>query len=211
MICFVKKCLSLRSTATKALLWGSHGVPLHSYRVLGGDSLPSHGAFTAHERRSKHLCCAFRAMPLCLRRVEDTVTSQRTPCSLRAKATDDHSVCTTTLVRAHGVPIALQETLLRGYSDLTASPLRSIRSPSQRRATVFVLSMLKVRAIARHSRRSHRVQWRCHCVAAVMLGFVLPTHRRSFFLGHCGIAVRALPWCDRGLRYCLMSTCCIHF
>ena len=50
-----------------------------------------------------------------------------------------------------------------------------------RQATVFVLSMLKVRAVARRSMRSHLVQWRCHCVAAVMLAFVLPAPRRSAF------------------------------
>ena len=68
-----------------------------------------------------------------------------------------------------------------GYGDLTVSPLRSIRTPSERRATVFVLSMLKVRTVARRSMRSHRVQWRCHCVAAVMLAFVLRAPRRSAF------------------------------
>ena len=35
------------------------------------------------------------------------VTSPRTPYSLRANATDDHGVCTTTHVCAHGAPIAL--------------------------------------------------------------------------------------------------------
>ena len=94
------------------------------------------------------------------------MTSPRTPCSLRANATDDHGVCTTTLVCAHGAPSALQETLLRGYGDLTASPLRSIMTASERRVTVFVLSKLKRRTVARRSMRPHRVQWRCHSVAA---------------------------------------------
>ena len=68
---------------------------------------------------------------------------------------------------------------MRGYGDLTASPLRSIRTPSECRVTVFVLSMLKVRTVARRSMQPHRVQWQCHCVAAVMLAFVLPAPRRS--------------------------------
>ena len=93
-----------------------------------------------------------------------------------------HGVCTATPVRAmrvRGAPVALKETLLCGYGDLTVSPLRSIRTPSEHRATVFVLSMLKVRTVARRSMRSHRVQWRCHCVAAVMLAFVPRAPRRS--------------------------------
>ena len=112
--------------------------------------------------------------------VEDAVTSPRTPCRLRANVTDDHGVCTMTLVCAQGAPIAL----LRGYGDLTASPLRSIRTPSERRVTVYVLSMLKVRTVAQRSMRLHRIQLRCHCVAAVMLAFVLLAPRRSaiFFM-----------------------------
>ena len=53
-----------------------------------------------------------------------------------------------------------------------------------RRATMFVLSMLKVRAVARRSMRSHHVQWPCLCVAAVMLAFVLRTPRHFAFLAH---------------------------
>ena len=67
----------------------------------------------------------------------------------------------------------------RRLCDLTASHLRSIRTPSEHRVTVFVLSMFKVRTVARRSMRPHRVQWRCHCVAAVMLAFVLRAPRRS--------------------------------
>ena len=39
--------------------------------------------------------------------IEDVVTPPITPCSLRANATDDHGVCTTTLVCAQGAPIVL--------------------------------------------------------------------------------------------------------
>ena len=123
------------------------------------------------------------------------------PGSLCANATDDHGVCTTTLVPAHGSPIALFETLLRGYGDHTAPPLRSIRTLSEPRATVFVLSMLKARTVALHSMRSNRVQWRCNCVAAVMLSFVLRTPVRSAFLGRCGIASRTPPWRDRSFSF----------
>ena len=48
-----------------------------------------------------------------------------------------------------------------------------------RRVTVIVLSMLKMRTIARCSMRPKRVQWRCHCIAAVVLAFVLRAPRHS--------------------------------
>ena len=59
-------------------------------------SLRVHGAHSACAALSRRCHC-----------VEDAVTSPRTQCSLRAKATDDHGVCTTTLVCAYGAPIAL--------------------------------------------------------------------------------------------------------
>ena len=129
------------------------------------DSLRCHGAFTARPQRSQRLRCAFTALPR-----SDIL---KTPCCLCAKTTDDLGVCTATLVCANGAHFALEETLLRGYGDLTASPLRSMRTLSERRSTVFVLSTLKVRVIARRSMRSHRIPWRCHCVAAVILAFIL--------------------------------------
>ena len=43
----------------------------------------------------------------------------------------------------------------------------------------FVLSMLKVCTVARRSMRPDGVQWQGHCVAAVMLAFVLLAPRRS--------------------------------
>ena len=45
-----------------------------------------------------HSTCV--ALSGCCHCVEDTMTSPRTPCSLCANTTDDHSVCTTTLVCA---------------------------------------------------------------------------------------------------------------
>ena len=67
----------------------------------------------------------------------------------------------------------------------------TLRDPTalllERRATAFVLSMLKVRAIARRSMRSHSIYWRCHCIAAVMFAIVLRTSQRSaFFLDAMG-------------------------
>ena len=47
------------------------------------------------------------AVEAAYKRVNNAVTYQRTPYNLRANATDDHSVCTTTFVRARGAPIVL--------------------------------------------------------------------------------------------------------
>ena len=69
----------------------------------------------------------------------------------------------------------------------------------ERRATAFVLCMLKLRAVARHSMRSQRVYWRCRCVASVMLAIALRVPRcYAFFLDAKGIAVRTQLWCVRG-------------
>ena len=94
-------------TATKALPRSSHGDLSRSYGVHGGDSLLSHGAFTARPRRSQRMRRAFMALPLRWRRVEDAVTSPRRPCSLRAIATGDHGVCTMTFVCTYRAPSAL--------------------------------------------------------------------------------------------------------
>ena len=78
---------------------------------------------------------------------------------------------------------------------------------------MFVLSMLKVRSVARRSMRPHRVQSRCHCVAAVTLAFVLRAPRRSAISGHYGITVRTPPWCDKGFTvwvYLLLGIFCLH-
>ncbi|OWF47043.1 hypothetical protein KP79_PYT12528 [Mizuhopecten yessoensis] len=50
----------------------------------------------------------------------------------RASATDNHCVRTATFVRARGDPVALKETLLRCYGDLTAIPLRSYQDAERR-------------------------------------------------------------------------------
>ena len=64
--------------------------------VLTVLSLCVHGAHSACPALSWRCHC-----------VEDAVTSLRMLCSLHANTTDDHGVCTTTLVCAHGAPIAL--------------------------------------------------------------------------------------------------------
>ena len=57
---------------------------------------------------------------------------------------------------------------------------------------------------------THSVYWRCHCVVAVMLAIVLRAPRHSaFLLGRCGITVRMLHWCDRGLTLLeKLKLCC---
>ena len=118
------------------------------------------------------------------KRVKDTMTSQRTPYNLRASATDDRGVCTTTLVRARGTPCIVGDLTARLWRPYCAAMVRGYGDPTalllERRATAFVLSMLKVRAVARRSSRSHSVYWRCHCTA-VMLAIVLRAFRRSAF------------------------------
>ena len=69
---------------------------------------------------------------------------------------------------------------MRGYGDHTATPLRSFRTQWQRRATAFVLRMLKVRAVGWHSMQSHSIHWECH-VAAEMLVIMLSAPWRSAF------------------------------
>ena len=85
-------------------------------------------------------------------------------------------------VRARGDPVAWYEILLRCYGALTAIPLRCFL---ERRATAFVLCMLKVRAVARRSMRSHRVTGD----ATALFEIALRADRRSaFFLGRRGNA-----------------------
>ena len=72
----------------------------------------------------------------------------------------------------------------------------------------FVLNMLKVRAVARRSMRSHSIYWRCHCFAVPMpllccADACVHTARIwafCIFLGRRGNAVRRPLWCDRGFR-----------
>ena len=75
---------------------------------------------------------------------------------------------TVNYLRAHRDTTALYETLLRCYGDLTAIALRSNQDGVP---TAFVLTMHNVHAVTRRSMRSHRVHWRCHCVAAALLAF----------------------------------------
>ena len=68
----------------------------------------------------------------------------------------------------------------------------------ERRTPGFVLSMLKVFAVAWHSICDPTAS--TGNAAAVMLAIVLRAHRHSpFFLD----AVRTLLWCDRGSGTCL--------
>ena len=66
----------------------------------------------------------------------------------------------------------------------------AFRTPWQRRAKTFVLSMFKVRTVVRRSMHSHGVYWRRHCIAAEILAIAQRAHRRSaFFLEAVGS-----PW-----------------
>ena len=51
--------------ATKALLRSLHGVVLHSYRVLVGNSLHSHNAFTALTMHELRFYCVHTALTVC--------------------------------------------------------------------------------------------------------------------------------------------------
>ena len=162
MIFFVKNCLSRRPYSDQGvdteLSWRSIAFIRCSWWRFSALSRCFHSASTALTANAPRFHC-----------VEEAVTSPRTPCSLRANATDDH--------RFAQRPLCAPKEL--GYGDLTASPLRSIRTLSERPVTVIVLSMLKVSTVARGSMRPHPVQWRCHCVAAVILEFILRTPRCS--------------------------------
>ena len=123
------------------------------------------------------------------------MNAKQSPC----KVTNDLCVCTAFAQRPLCALCAPAELLLRCRRPYCAAmvTLRCPLCPSERRATVFVLSMLKVRTVARRSMRSHRVQWRCCCGDACVR-----TARASafcIFLGRRGITVRTPPWCDRGL------------
>ena len=94
---------------------------------------------------------------------------------------------------------------MRGYGDLTAFPLRSIRTPSERQATVFVLSMLKS---ARRRSAFNAIPPRSIAMPLLCCGYacVLTVRTSGFciFLGRRGITVRT--WCDRGLRNTCISS-----
>ena len=159
------------------LLLSSHGVPLRSYRVLGGDSLRCHGAVTVLSLRfhGDHSACA--ALSCAVKRGKEAVTSKnavQSPCKCngRPPCLHNHPKC------------ARPRSSYCVVEDLTAQLWRPYGDPSALlgyRATEFVLSLLKVRAIAWRSMRSHRVYWRCHCVAVAMLEIVLCAPQRSAF------------------------------
>ena len=121
---------------------------------------------------------------LTTKHVNCCMDSKQSPC----KVTNDQCICTVFAQRPLCELCAPVELLLLCRRPYCAAMV-TLRRPlctllgtrSERQATVFVLSMLKVPAVARRSMRSHRVQWRCHCVAAVMHVFLLCAPRRSAF------------------------------
>ena len=84
--------------------------------------------------------------------------------------------CTANSLRAHADPTVLYEALLCCYDDLVAIPLRSYRDGVP---TAFVLSMHKVRAIARRSMRPHRGHWRCLRFHGAQVGVLVFLDRRG--------------------------------
>ena len=81
----------------------------HSFLFLQsscwGSSAHFHCAYTTLTMHALHLHgihTAFTAFALCWRCVEDAMTSQGMRYSLCANATDDHSICTTTLMQVYG-------------------------------------------------------------------------------------------------------------
>ena len=149
-------------TVTKGLLRSSHGVPLRSMEFLVAIlcaitvlSRCFHGAFTACPQRSQCLRRALRALPLCWRRVEGPVTSQRTLCSLL----QTQRTTTAFAQRPLCAPTELLLHCRRPYCAAMVTLRRPLCALLGRLATVFVLSMHKVRALARRSMRSRCFQW----------------------------------------------------
>lgn len=81
-------------------------------------------------------------------------------------------------------PVAMQ-TILHCYGDLTVTPV----DISESWTTVFVLCILKVCTIARHSMQSQCINWWCQCLAVTMLSIVFGAPHSKFFLDTVG-----LPW-----------------
>ena len=111
------------------------------------------------------------AVDVSYKRIKEAVTSQRTSYNLHAKATDDHGLCTTTLLRPVELLLhcrrpywAAMVTLRRIHCSLIRMPSDGVR-----------LSILKVRGISQRSMQSHSIYCRCYCVAAVMLVIILRT------------------------------------
>ena len=78
-------------TATKALPRSSHDVLSRSYGVHDGDSLRSHGAFTARPRRSKRMRRAFTALPLRWGRSDISKNSVQSPCKRHGRSRRLHN------------------------------------------------------------------------------------------------------------------------
>ena len=109
--------------------------------------------------------------------------TKQSPC----KVTNDQCVCTAFAQRPLCTLCAPAELLLRCRRPYCAAmvtlrrPLCALlghRANAKQRCLFWVCSKC---ALARHSMRSHRVQWQCHCVAAVMHAFLLRAPRRSAF------------------------------
>ena len=92
------------------------------------------------------------------KRGRDAVGSHRTPKDRRAAP----PITIPFVLRSLCASMAILQRCRRPYRAVTVIPLHSYQ---------FVLSMNKVRAVARRSMRPSRVHWRIHCVAAAMLAF----------------------------------------
>ena len=73
------------------------------------------------------------------------------------------------------------DVILRLYCAATATSRDPTTLLSERQATAFVLSMLKVRAVARRSMRSHRVHWLCHLLGPRTIAFYQKTRPQLQF------------------------------
>ena len=151
-------------------------------------SLRVHGAHSA--------CAALSWRCHC---VEDAVTSQRTPCSLRANAT-------TTTAFAQRPLCAPMELLLlcrRAYCAAMVtlrSPLSALlgRRTTPSDSVCFEYAQSAHRRLAFYATPPCPMAMPLHCCGDAC---IRTAHTLAFcnFLGHCGITVRTPSWCDRGL------------
>ena len=70
--------------------------------------------------------------------------------NLRANVTDDHIVCTASLCAPTELPLRCKKPYCAVMATLRRPHRALLRTPWHRQATVFVLSILKVRASMRH-------------------------------------------------------------
>ena len=156
-------------TVTMALLQSSHGILLHSYRVLFGNSLCSHDAFTALTMRVLRFQGVHTVLTACWRRRDISKNAIQSPCKRHRRPRRLHnnpckrpwsSYC----VVFNCVVGDFTVRLWWPYGDPTALLLEC-------RATPFVFSI--VRAVIQGSMQSHTIYWRCHCLAAEMLAIIL--------------------------------------